>query len=64
MLESGEGMTIYNPQRVTRQFRYDQGAVTLISELSTSNGLVAKARFLALGISRIWRVEKSCSSLG
>lgn len=35
MIESTEGLTVYNPQRVLRQFGCDQGAVTLIDEQST-----------------------------
>lgn len=42
MLESKNGVKIYNPQRVTRQFAYDQGAVVLTGEQSASSASVGR----------------------
>lgn len=50
--ESGEEVTVYNPQRMSLTTNA-QGAVTLICTLSTSSALVVEARFISQGVSQI-----------
>lgn len=45
ILESKDGVTVYNPQRVMRQFDYEQSVVILTGELSTSSASVAEESF-------------------
>lgn len=47
-LASAQGVTIYNPQQVMRQFGYDKGVVTLTGELSTSSALVPEQDLLVI----------------
>lgn len=58
MLESKEGGTVYNPRRVMRQFDYDQGAVILSDNHSTSSDVAAKERFTGHDISHILASKK------
>lgn len=39
---------MYNPQRVMRQFSYDQGTVSLTGELSTSDALLLRRGSLVM----------------
>lgn len=49
---------VYNPQRVMRQFGYDQSKVILARELATLSTQIAKARFVGQGETRIARHGK------
>lgn len=55
---------IYNPQRVMRQFNYDQGVVIMTGELVTSSTLVAKARFISQENDQILAGWRNCFGLG
>lgn len=43
--EPGERVTVYNPYRVLRQFRHEQGIVRVRGDTSYSNDLIAERRF-------------------
>lgn len=51
-LESGKGMMIYNRLRIVRLFSYNQGTVTLTSELATSRAQMVEAIFIGHGVNQ------------
>lgn len=48
-LESGENITVYNPQRVLQQFEYDEGPAPINGDMSCSSTLVADNMFVDMG---------------
>lgn len=45
-LEFGECFVVYNPQRVLRQFEYDQAVLRVHVDTSFSNALVVESQFV------------------
>lgn len=54
-LELGEGVAIYNPQRVLRQLEYDQGTVRISEEFATSGALIIEKNWLLRVAIKSWR---------
>lgn len=64
-LEIGHGGNIvtYNPQRIMKQFGFDQGSVMIASETSFSSIRDPESRFLNYGLNKIPLILKHSSSL-